>query len=177
VAGGRGAHLGRRSRAGRDFGEVADRFARLRSKRSEGNRPPRWKEGADSLGAGHDGTYHPSHARYLHERLAATDVLVGATQRRRFFTRDRHQRRDRPVARACDPTTSRRTVASCYSWRGVHPADCMERYGLQLEPLLEALIARGGFEGVRPDGAFHERPLWRGSLARQRHASRSACLR
>lgn len=153
-----------------------------------------------------------SHARYLHERLSATDVLVDATQRddpsRSIVSNDEigllpeHAvicdlvvdpyllEADPPTVRGiegipqgnldqyafdvCDraweclppgiPTTNRRMVVSCYSWPGVHPADCMERYGLQLEPLLEALIARGGFESVRPDGAFHERALWRGSL-------------
>jgi alanine dehydrogenase len=63
------------------------------------------------------------------------------------------------------PTAARRAVVSCYSWPGVHPMACMEHYGLQLEPLLEALIARGGSEALRPDGCFHERALWRGSLA------------
>ena len=63
------------------------------------------------------------------------------------------------------PTRARRTVVSCYSWPGVQPAECMEHYGLQLGPLLETLIARGGFEGLRPDGSYHERALWRGSLA------------
>ena len=76
------------------------------------------------------------------------------------------------------PTAARRTVVSCYSWPGVHPAACMERYGLQLEPLLETLVARGGIEGVRPDGSFHERALWRGSLAgwRARESSRLPSL-
>jgi hypothetical protein len=41
----------------------------------------------------------------------------------------------------------------------------MEHYGLQLEPLVEALVARRGSEGIRRDGSFHERALWRGSLA------------
>jgi alanine dehydrogenase len=63
------------------------------------------------------------------------------------------------------PTAARRTVVSCYSWPGVHPAECMEHYGLQLEPLLETLIARGGFEGIRRDGTCSERAMWRGSLA------------
>lgn len=62
------------------------------------------------------------------------------------------------------PTAARRIVVSCYSWPGIHPAECMEHYGLQLEPLLETLIARGGFEGIRRDGTCSERALWRGSL-------------
>ena len=58
----------------------------------------------------------------------------------------------------------RRPVVSCYSWPGVHPKRCMELYGTQLAPLLEALVERGGAEALRPDGAFHERALSRGSL-------------
>jgi alanine dehydrogenase len=62
------------------------------------------------------------------------------------------------------PTHARRNVVSCYSWPGVHPRSCMEVYGHQLAPLLEALVARGG-DHPRFDGPFHERALWRGSLA------------
>jgi alanine dehydrogenase len=58
----------------------------------------------------------------------------------------------------------RRPVVSCYSWPGVHPKRCMELYGTQLTPLFEALVERGGFRGVRADGPFHERALYRGSL-------------
>ena len=62
------------------------------------------------------------------------------------------------------PTDNRRAVVSCYSWPGVHPKRCMELYGQQLTPMLEMLVERGGIAGVRPDGAFHERALHRGSL-------------
>jgi alanine dehydrogenase len=62
------------------------------------------------------------------------------------------------------PTEHRRAVVSCYSWPGVHPKRCMELYGTQLAPLLEALVLRGGFGGVRADGSFHERALHRGGL-------------
>ncbi len=62
------------------------------------------------------------------------------------------------------PTAQRRPVVSCYSWPGVHPKRCMELYGKQLAPLLEALVQRGGLARVRPDGSFHERALLRGSL-------------
>jgi alanine dehydrogenase len=62
------------------------------------------------------------------------------------------------------PTQERRPVVSCYSWPGVHPKRCMELYGKQLAPLLEVLVERGGMGGVRPDGSFHERALYRGSL-------------
>ena len=62
------------------------------------------------------------------------------------------------------PATERRPVVSCYSWPRVHPKRCIELYWRQLAPLLETLIDRGGFERIRPDGSFHERALYRGSL-------------
>jgi alanine dehydrogenase len=62
------------------------------------------------------------------------------------------------------PTDERRTVVTCYSWPGVRPEPCMHVYGSQLAPLLEALVTRGGMDGIRRDGPFHERALWRGSL-------------
>ncbi len=62
------------------------------------------------------------------------------------------------------PTGERRTVVSCYSWPGVRPEPCMHVYGSQLAPLLEALVTAGGMDGVNPEGRFHERALWRGSL-------------
>jgi alanine dehydrogenase len=62
------------------------------------------------------------------------------------------------------PTGERRTVVSCYSWPGVRPEPCMHVYGSQLAPLLEALVTRGGLDGIRAAGPFHERALWRGSL-------------
>ena len=67
-------------------------------------------------------------------------------------------------------TRCRRPVVSCYSWPGVHPKRCMELYSKQLAPLLEILVERGGREGVRPDGSFHERALYRGSLRALRGA-------
>jgi alanine dehydrogenase len=62
------------------------------------------------------------------------------------------------------PSAHRRTVVSCYSWPGVHPKACMRRYGSQLAPVLETLIERGGPDGVRPDGSYHERALARAGL-------------
>jgi alanine dehydrogenase len=62
------------------------------------------------------------------------------------------------------PTDHRRPVVSCHSWPGVHPKRCMELYCKQLAPLLETLIHRGGLARVRPDGSFHERAIYRGSL-------------
>jgi alanine dehydrogenase len=74
------------------------------------------------------------------------------------------------------PTRHRRHVVSCYSWPGVHPKRCMELYGTQLTPLLETLVERGGFAGVRRDGSFHERALYRGSLQAWLHRERVEVL-
>jgi alanine dehydrogenase len=75
------------------------------------------------------------------------------------------------------PTAERRTVASCYSWPGVKAIPCMEVYGSQLAPMLEALVRAGGLDGIRADGHADERALWRGSLRAFRsdeHAAREA---
>ena len=42
----------------------------------------------------------------------------------------------------------------------------MEVYGLQLTPLLETLIRYGMRAGIAPNGSFHTRAMWRGSLGR-----------
>ena len=62
------------------------------------------------------------------------------------------------------PTRQRRTVVSCYSWPGVRPEPCMHVYGSQLAPLLGTLVTAGGLDGVRADGSYHERAIWRASL-------------
>ena len=59
---------------------------------------------------------------------------------------------------------NRRAAATCYSWPGVHPEDCMKLYGHQLDPMLKTLFQRGGAEALRPDGDFAERALYRASL-------------
>ncbi len=64
------------------------------------------------------------------------------------------------------PTGQRRTVVSCYSWPGVAPEPCMQVYGLQMTPLLETLIRYGVPSGIDPNGSFHARAMWRGSLSR-----------
>jgi alanine dehydrogenase len=64
------------------------------------------------------------------------------------------------------PTAQRRTVVSCYSWPGVAPEACMQVYGLQLAPLLETLVRYGVRAGIAPNGSFHTRAMWRGSLGR-----------
>ncbi len=62
------------------------------------------------------------------------------------------------------PTTERRAAVTCYSWPGIHPEDCMRRYGVQLWPLMQRLLSCGGAGGVRTDGDGIDRALQRASL-------------
>ncbi|MBL8919117.1 MAG: hypothetical protein JNJ54_09680 [Myxococcaceae bacterium] len=59
------------------------------------------------------------------------------------------------------PHAARRTVASCYSWPGIRPVDCMTVYGKQLEPVLRALIERGT-DLPAQGGTWAERATGRG---------------
>lgn len=61
------------------------------------------------------------------------------------------------------PSAHRRTVVSCYSWPGIHPEACMRHYAQQLKPLMEPLLEKG-YEGLRLQGGYFERALYRGSL-------------
>lgn len=61
------------------------------------------------------------------------------------------------------PRDHRRAVVSCYSWPGIFPADCMEHYGHQLEPLMEKLITKG-YDQLSLGGDYFERALYRGTL-------------
>lgn len=61
------------------------------------------------------------------------------------------------------PSRNRRAVVSCYSWPGIHPEACMRHYALQLEPLMETLLARG-YDGLSPEGDYFERALYRATL-------------
>jgi len=63
------------------------------------------------------------------------------------------------------PTLNRRTTVSCYSWPGIHPRACMQRYEEQLLPLLVRLFRTGGAGFSRPDGGYLERALHRASSA------------
>lgn len=62
------------------------------------------------------------------------------------------------------PSTHRRATATCYSWPGVRPKECMAHYGRQLRPMLEVLLRRGGTKGLRADGEYLERALHRATL-------------
>ncbi len=59
-------------------------------------------------------------------------------------------------------TTNRRTVVSCYSWPGLQPSKCMKIYGVQLMPLMRALIEKHPY-APRESGDMYERSLFRAS--------------
>ena len=59
----------------------------------------------------------------------------------------------------------RRAGASCYSWPGIHPKECMDLYGSQLRLLMRTLIEKGDPDNVNPRGNFFERALYRAMLA------------
>lgn len=61
------------------------------------------------------------------------------------------------------PSSQRRATVSCYSWPGIHPEASMSHYARQLEPLMQVLLARG-YSGLREDGDYFERALYRASL-------------
>jgi alanine dehydrogenase len=58
---------------------------------------------------------------------------------------------------------NRRTIATFYSWLGIHPEACMLHYAQQLEPFMEVLYEKG-YEGLPLDGEYFERALYRASL-------------
>jgi len=66
----------------------------------------------------------------------------------------------------CIDTRQRRWAASCYSWPGVHPRECMLLYGQQIQPVLRTLLEVGGVAQVNPDGRYFERAIGRAMLSR-----------
>jgi len=63
-------------------------------------------------------------------------------------------------------TKNRRHVASCYSWPGIHPKECMDLYGNQLRPIMRMIIEKGGVQNIRPKGVYFERTIARAMLSR-----------
>lgn len=61
------------------------------------------------------------------------------------------------------PSKNRRAVVSCYSWPGIHPEACMYHYAMQMEPLMNALLAKG-YDKLSIDGDYFERALSRATL-------------
>jgi alanine dehydrogenase len=63
-------------------------------------------------------------------------------------------------------TEHRRVALSCYSWPGVHPRECMEIYGKQLEPVMRAIL-RTPVEKLDPHhGTHYERAVARAEVSR-----------
>ena len=81
---------------------------------------------------------------------------------------------DDPVYARMDPrirTTHRRTALSCYSWPGVHPRECMETYGTQLQPLIRVALEMP-LETLDPvQGRYFERAVARAEVSRWKPAS------
>jgi alanine dehydrogenase len=65
----------------------------------------------------------------------------------------------------CVDTRNRRWAASCYSWPGIYPRDCMQVYGKQMEPLVQAILESGNLETLSHQGGFFERALCRALLS------------
>ena len=61
------------------------------------------------------------------------------------------------------PSQHRRTTVSCYSWPGIHPEACMDHYGRQMTPLMEALLSKS-YDEISLDGNYFERALSRAKL-------------
>ncbi|MBE0410449.1 MAG: alanine dehydrogenase [Anaerolineales bacterium] len=67
---------------------------------------------------------------------------------------------------SCADSTHRRHVVSCYSWPGIHPRQCMEVYGKQIQPVIRVLIEKGGLKNIKPNGTFFERAIAQAQLSR-----------
>jgi len=66
----------------------------------------------------------------------------------------------------CVPSDVRRWVVSCYSWPGIHPADCMDLYGNQIRPLVRTILESNGVHNVSPFGNYFHRAISRAMLSR-----------
>lgn len=63
-------------------------------------------------------------------------------------------------------TTYRRTALSCNAWPGLRPHDCMERYGEQIEDVMEVVLNRPIDTWDRASSHLRERAVARGELER-----------
>lgn len=74
---------------------------------------------------------------------------------------------DDPVYARMDPrirTRHRRIALSCYSWPGVEPKGCMQKYGKQLEPLVRVVV-EVPLDSLDPEkGRYFERAVARAEL-------------
>jgi alanine dehydrogenase len=75
---------------------------------------------------------------------------------------------DDPAWERHDPgvdATHRRTAVSCYAWPGVHPCECMEVYGSQIEPLMALILRTPIGRWDAESGPHEERAAMRGALS------------
>jgi alanine dehydrogenase len=62
----------------------------------------------------------------------------------------------------------RRTSLSCYAWPGVRPKECMENYGIQVEPVLRVLLEKDLDSIDAATGPYYERAVARAEVFRWR---------
>jgi alanine dehydrogenase len=67
-------------------------------------------------------------------------------------------------------TQNRRVALSCYSWPGIAPKDCMDRYGKQIEPLLRVLLEKELDQLDPVGGTYFERAVARADQKQWRTA-------
>lgn len=63
-------------------------------------------------------------------------------------------------------TKNRRVALSCDSWPGLKPRRCMERYGEQLEPVMELILSRPADTWDAVGGSHIERAVSRAEVTR-----------
>jgi alanine dehydrogenase len=63
-------------------------------------------------------------------------------------------------------TKNRRVALSCYSWPGLRPRRCMQRYGEQLEPVMELILSKPADVWDAADGSHIERAVARAEVTR-----------
>jgi alanine dehydrogenase len=63
-------------------------------------------------------------------------------------------------------TTHRRLTLSCYSWPGLDPFSSMQRYGRQLEPLLNVIFDKPGMRWDPESDSSFERAMARAEVTR-----------
>jgi alanine dehydrogenase len=66
------------------------------------------------------------------------------------------------------PTEHRRVTLSCYSWPGLHPLECMERYSAQVAPVLRLIFDEPIGEWNPETGSFWERAVALAEVSRWR---------
>jgi alanine dehydrogenase len=61
-------------------------------------------------------------------------------------------------------TRNRRLALSCRSWPGVHPRECMDVYGEQIEPVMRVIVRKPPERWDAHHGTYYERAVARGEV-------------